>query len=376
MPGAVWFSFSPIMDKQTRMNIDATLLTLTAPLEGTSGPCGPDMVFSAEFDQLNELRRQDDPTIDQGEWVTELKRADWPAAMALAEQLLAKRTKDLRLAAWWAEAAAHVKGFAGLADGLDLYTALCRAHWAQIHPVAEDGDHELRIGSTNWLLTQTRALCSALPVMKSGDLPISLTDIDTTRQRAPSAAAAAASGEKPAALTMDMVTRAQRATPAAHILALLEGARRLPEAVAQLQAVVDEHWGAEAPGFASTRDAVRDTAARLERLAREMGALPSAAASLGEDGEADADSGPSDAAGVSTGAPGSRAQALAQLRAVAAFFRRTEPHSPVAYLADRAARWGEMPLHEWLRAVLKEQGTLAQIEELLGVEPKPPTDAA
>ena len=45
------------------------------------------------------------------------------------------------------------------------------------------------------------------------------------------------------------------------------------------------------------------------------------------------------------GLPATRAQALAQLRVVADFFRRTDPHSPVAYLADKAARWGDMPLH-------------------------------
>ncbi len=54
------------------------------------------------------------------------------------------------------------------------------------------------------------------------------------------------------------------------------------------------------------------------------------------------------------GALTSRAQALQQLRLVADYFRRTEPHSPVAYLADKAARWGDMPLHAWLRAVVKE----------------------
>lgn len=70
-----------------------------------------------------------------------------------------------------------------------------------------------------------------------------------------------------------------------------------------------------------------------------------------------------------------RAQAIAQLRAVAEFFRHTEPHSPVAYLADRAARWGEMSLHEWLRTVVKEQGTLSQIEELLGVPPALPAES-
>ena len=49
-----------------------------------------------------------------------------------------------------------------------------------------------------------------------------------------------------------------------------------------------------------------------------------------------------------------RAEGIAQLRAVAEFFRRTEPHSPVAHLADKAAQWGEMPLHAWLKTVIKD----------------------
>lgn len=36
------------------------------------------------------------------------------------------------------------------------------------------------------------------------------------------------------------------------------------------------------------------------------------------------------------------------------------------YLADKAASWGELPLHLWLRAVVKDQGTLAQLDEMLG----------
>ena len=63
-----------------------------------------------------------------------------------------------------------------------------------------------------------------------------------------------------------------------------------------------------------------------------------------------------------------RAQAVAQLREVAAFFRRTEPHSPVAYLADKAAEWADMPLHEWLTTVVKDDASLAHIRELLGVK--------
>ena len=69
-----------------------------------------------------------------------------------------------------------------------------------------------------------------------------------------------------------------------------------------------------------------------------------------------------------------RAQALQQLQQVADFFHRTEPHSPVSYLANRAVQWGNMPLHEWLRTVIKDGGTLAQVEELLGMGVTPKND--
>ena len=63
-----------------------------------------------------------------------------------------------------------------------------------------------------------------------------------------------------------------------------------------------------------------------------------------------------------------RAHAIAQLRQVAEYFRRTEPHSPVAYLADKAAAWGEQPLHVWLRGVIKDESAFAHIEEVLGLQ--------
>ena len=60
---------------------------------------------------------------------------------------------------------------------------------------------------------------------------------------------------------------------------------------------------------------------------------------------------------------------LAQLRAVAEFFRRAEPHSPVSYFADKAANAGEQDLHAWLRTIVKDPASMAHIEEMLGVRP-------
>ena len=63
---------------------------LLAPLSAQS-PCGEDLSFSPEFDQIAEMRRADDPTLAQGEWVTSLKQADWPGVARLCQTLLTTR---------------------------------------------------------------------------------------------------------------------------------------------------------------------------------------------------------------------------------------------------------------------------------------------
>ena len=121
--------------------------------------------------------------------------------------------------------------------------------------------------------------------------------------------------------------------------------RKLHQAVAR--------FGADGPSFRAAREALENVIHFIAPLSpgADFAAAP-AAAGQGADG----------GGGVIV----QRQQALAQLRQVADFFRRTEPHSPVAYLAEKAASWGELPLHLWLRAVVKDSGTLAQLDEMLG----------
>ena len=59
--------------------------TLLAPLSETS-PCGEDLLFSADFDAIQHARRFEDPSLDQGEWVTEIKEADWPFVVERSQQ--------------------------------------------------------------------------------------------------------------------------------------------------------------------------------------------------------------------------------------------------------------------------------------------------
>jgi type VI secretion system protein ImpA len=348
--------------------MDARLLE---PLSDTD-PCGEDLSFSGHFDAIREMRREDDPSLDQGAWVTALKVADWPGVEALCAKLLAERSKDLRLAMWWTEAAAMSRGYAGLAEGLGLCMSLCERHWDRLHPLPEDGDPAQRVGNLAWLIHRVAQLASSLPITAARH---TLRDLAAARQlqqqieRHPEDAASLAEGR----LTMEQLQRAVRETPPAQLLAVEDAVRGCLDRLASLQQICDAQLGDEGPSFAAAREALDAAAHDVARLCKSVGILPGATPSGTAPGGASPDTETLLAAGVRPG-PGlhSREQALQQLREVAAFFRRTEPHSPVAYLADKAARWGEMPLHQWLQTVLKDPGALAHVDELLGVQRENP----
>lgn len=350
------------------MNLD----DLLAPVS-EQAPCGEDLSFSSEFDAIVELRRQDDPTLDQGEWVTALKTADWPAVESRCTDLLMLRSKDLRLVMWLAEAATLNHGYAGLEQGLTLCGQLCTRYWDALHPLAEDGDMEQRVGNISWFLQRAVALTIDCPVTRGRSGNYSLRQLQGARALQ---AAIERSPEKGTQLPADTVTldkfnRALRETPKDVLLGTLDKLGACQAALTAWQEVIDARLGAEGPSFVPTREALAAALHEAQRLAREMGALqtePAAgtgASSAGGDAPVNA-SGPAHVAGVLR----SRDQALAQLKEVAAFFRATEPHSPVAYLADKAAHWGDMPLHLWLRSVIKDNGALAHLEEMLGVTPR------
>lgn len=343
---------------------------LLCPLD-PQHPCGPDMSFSPEFDRIQEARRSDDPQLNQGEWVAPIKEADWSAVVSGCAVLLEYRTKDLRVAAWLVEGLAHTEGVAGLALGYRCFARLCERFQAGIHPLPDDGDPSSRVGCLAWLLTQSVRIARELPLTDPLREGYSSLDLEAARTLATALErdpAEAAARQAAAPVTLAQFDAACEETAPAFYRDSLAAAADALATLNELERIVASWLGDEAPGFTPAREAFEGLIDTLRRLA---GDVAESAQPLAKDRSDRAEAGErapcaSDRPGLAT--VGSRAQAIAQLRQVAAFFRRTEPHSPVAYLADKAARWGEMPLHEWLRAVVKDDGTLARVEDLLGVD--------
>ena len=342
-------------------------------------PCGADLSFSPEVDAIREMRREDDPSLAQGEWVAPLKAADWAGVARACETLLRTRSKDLTFAGWLTDAWARLRGFEGLADGLQLTAALVERHWSALHPLAEDGDQEQRAGCLAWLTVRVAELGRRLALLEVGAQPMGLADVEAARQRKAAADdaswsdadAAAAHGQEPPP-TLEAVLRAVAAGGHAAFDARRQAIAAAQSALLQLQSAVDLQLPQDGPSFVAARTALEQVAEGWARIGREAGVAEARAAGVvvvtPEAGAALAPAVP--VPRLAGGTIQSRAQALQQLRLVADYFRHAEPHSPVAYLADKAARWGEMPLHEWLRAVVKDGMALASFEELLGVEPR------
>jgi type VI secretion system protein ImpA len=369
------------------------LAPLIAPLEGAS-PCGEDLLFSNDFDAIQQARRFDDPSLDQGEWVTEIKEADWGFVIERCSQLLKTQTKDLRLAAWLTEALAMKQGIEGLTQGYTLLAALAERYWDTVHPLPEGDDTEYRLGNVSWLVGRTSQLLREVPLTQSSSGEFGGLDWEVASnvaqavRRDPEHADELARG-KP---SLEQIEAAKRATPPAFYKTLLAELKTFQAAMLALEETLDARAGTSAPSFRQTKDAYEYVFDLAERFARDVGAKVDSTpaqpqtqsqggGSSTERAEPSFKTAPSlveTSMPTQTAAPGvvhaigaiqSRAEAVAQLRAIARFFRATEPHSPAAYLADKAAQWADMPLHEWIASVVKDDGSLAHVREILGVKP-------
>jgi type VI secretion system protein ImpA len=229
-----------------------------------------------------------------------------------------------------------------------VLAALCERYWDDVYPLPDEGGFEQRIGNLCWIAARAPQLVRETALTEGAGF--SMIDFEFARSR-------------PAGEGEGDLEAARRRTSRAFYQALFEDSAHCVAAVGELERVVDERLGADGPGFTAAKAALQDVIHFVTPFAREAG-VAAAAVPVEQAAAAPVQV----QAAPAHGPLQTRAQALAQLRSVAEFFRRTEPHSPVAYLADKAASWGEQPLHVWLRGVVKDPAVFAQLEEMLGMQ--------
>lgn len=353
------------------------LEALLAPIAGEN-PSGESLQYSGLHDEIREARRADDD-VPQGDWVHELKVADWEKVAELAGENLAGKTKDLQIVAWLSEAAVSMNGFPGLRDSLKLATGFLQNYWDTLYPEVDEGnDLEARANSLAWLDRQAAEAVKKVPLTKRGganynffqweealqyDFPADTSKLssEALQQLEEKRARAQMEGK----VTGEEIRKAKSDTRRAFYEELVPDVAECWSALKALDKEMDARFARQTPGLGSLTKTLEGIKSLLEKTLKEKRIEepdPSDAAE-GAEGEA---------AGGASGGPGgairARDQALAQLAQVADYFRRTEPHSPVSYLVQRAIAWGQMPLDAWLVDVIKDNNVLAGLRETLGLK--------
>ncbi len=354
-------------------NLDALL----APIAGEN-PSGENLQYSGLHDEIREARRSDDD-VPQGDWVHELKVADWEKVAELAGESLSGKTKDLQIVAWLSEAAVSMHGFPGLRDSLKLAAGFLTNYWDTLFPEIDEGDDlEARANTLAWLDRQAAEAARKVPLTKrSGanynffqwedalqyDFPADTSKLSSEALQAleEKRARAVAEGK----ITGEEIRKAKSETRRAFYEELSADVADSWAALRALDREMDARFARQTPGLGAltrTLEAIRSLLEKVVKEKRIEEPDPSDAME-GAEGEA--------AEGGGSGPGGSiraRDQALAQLAQVADYFRRTEPHSPVSYLVQRAIAWGQMPLDAWLVDVIKDNNVLAGLRETLGLK--------
>jgi type VI secretion system protein ImpA len=352
--------------------------TLLAAIRDDS-PTGVDLRNASgdiTFDRIKGLRTFVTPEADpEGKG----RDADWKGVARECTTALTERSKDLELATSLADAWARLEGFPGLRDGIRLVTALCDRFWDQVHPGFSPqgidlGDRSMPLNRLGNAVASASA-CAMFTAQDPRDparqrvfcwtdhLNSSLVDARSTGANQAGAEGLLALGF----MTGEEWHGRIKAVDAAQLRALLAAVEECQGALGELRILAEKRFVEDsAPNLIPLADVLADIHAHVSKQLPEPVAEPAAAPA---DAQASAAPAGVQAESRPGGPPVNREEALRRLDQVGEYFRTHEPHSPVALLVARAARWGRMPLEEVLKEVIPDQSALAKIWETLGVRP-------
>lgn len=365
------------------------LEALLTPIEGDN-PSGESLRYEGTYDQIKEARREDE-VLAQGDWSRDLKVADWPLVIKLATNALLTKTKDLQIAAWLTEGIVkqdrHDRWVA-LRDGLNLLRGLQENFWETIYPEIDPDDDDGPLAARANVLASFDArlavIVRELPLTagqkysylqylesKQFDFPENFESLEFEQQEKFRLLREQAEAERK--ITGEDWRKAKAATSRDFIEARAAIVNECWEAYNALDAEMDAKFARETPGLGAFKKSLDEIRTLVDLLVKEkQKAEPredefgDATSESGEEGEPVATGSGGGGFAVSQGAIRSRQEALKRLSEIAAFFRQTEPHSPVSYAVERAVKWGNMPLEAWLADVLKDGVALESVREVLG----------
>jgi type VI secretion system protein ImpA len=329
--------------------IDAELASLSQPIEGEAGPCGDNPDGNPELAALESLRLFGLLTAPDAQ-------TDWRQIRSRSLGLLG-RSRDFRVLVHYTAAVLRT---ATLGEALRVFPLLetwLAQYWNDVHPRLDD-DAVARRNSLNCFADRVAIIDALrrLPLLSHPQLgAFSLRDIDIATGAQPNPDP----DREPR--TETEVQSAIETADIAGLRAVSDGASQAEKALTSAQDIMRGKCGVnDVPDL----DPLIKQLSRIQQVLFSRISAESAndAAATSSDGDA---GGVAQAQGATVGAIRSRQDAIRALEAVANYFRRNEPGSPVPLLVERAKRMISMDFLELLADLAPE--ALEQARRATGV---------
>ena len=362
------------------------LEALLAPIPGDS-PVGTDMRedFSAQspYNRLRDARseaRDAEKLLDAGNADAGDPTPLWRTVRELAQKTLRETAKDLEVAAWLTEAMVRGYGLLGLAAGARTISGLAEKYWDTVYPLAsEEYGLEDRIAPVQGLNGQDGGGSLMQPLNKiplfdrPDGSPIAYYQYQSSEQMTTLDKARLEARIKAGGIVFNDLEKEAR-IQSRHLAIVRSDARAALRAWEGMAKILDEKAGQDSPSTSHVRDLLRALMTMANRYAPPEAEEPEAPAESENDNaeQENADMGTTDAAPVARATPGqilNREGALKQLEELSTWFRRTEPHSPLAYTLEEAVRRGRLTWPELLEELLTDKTVRDGLLVKLGIRP-------
>jgi len=294
--------------------------------------------------------------------------SDWANLKDDAVRLLSESTKDLHVAAMLTEALVRAEGFAGLRDGFALMTGLVTHFWDTITPPAEEDG----VRDTVEPIAQLNGIDTEGPLLHHlRKVPLtdrSVGEYAFWHQRMAEIGSAS--------FTTGEIENAMRRLPPGDLKARYTALQEAAAAAAELDRVLTATCGGDAPSLARVREELDAIEAFLRRTVGErIGSGTPDAHGVAADADASAatsngDGAPAQDATIVPGQIRSREEAFETLQRVAAFFRETEPHSPMSFALEEIVRRGRLSFPDLLRELIPDENSRWEVLQRIGIAPQ------
>ena len=298
----------------------------------------------------------------------------WQTILDQAPRVLQNTAKDIEVLCWYVEALARKQSFSDLLFGISLLKEVISRFWEDVYPHPDEDGLITRIAPITGLNGEGAEGVLIAPIRnieltnRGGEdftfwqyqQALDIQKITDDRKRGQQI--------ENVGFSLEMLEKAVAETRDEKFLEMRNAVAKCITEYKELGQLLDERCGELSPPTRNVIEVLEDCHNAILHLYRNR--IPEPAAI---DGTETADS--VAVAGGSTTAATARAigpiktreDAFAQLIQISDFFRKTEPHSPLSYVLEKAVKWGRMPLADLIKELIPDSSALRQYQTLTGI---------